>query len=134
MELFFSHPDFKTAIIVISVFTILRAISYDYCKQTFGMMALKGFDGVQREIQSTLKKLQKNTSIVLVVYFYYMQVQRFIFHGKWETLSNMKNKEVLESPILNSQQRHDYLNRIKIPYKKFGDGTGSIFLCLSLRF
>ena len=111
------YPNFSTEVIVIAVFTILRAISYDYCKQTIGMMALKGFDGVQREMQSTLEKLQKNTSSVLVVYFYYMQVQRFIFQGKWETLSNMKNREFLELSILSSEQRQEYLNKVKFLIK-----------------
>ena len=111
------YPHFRTVIIVIAVLIILRAISYDYCKQTIGMMALKGFDGVQREMQSTLEKLQKNTSSVLVVYFYYMQVQRFIFQGKWETLSNMKNRKTFESPILTSEQRHEYLNKVRLLIK-----------------
>ena len=111
------YPDFSTEIIVIAVFTILRAISYDYCKQTIGMMALKGFDGVQMEIQSTFKKLQKNTSNVLVLYFYYMQVQRLIFQGKWETLGNMKNREILELSILNSEQRKEYLSKVRLLVK-----------------
>ena len=111
------YPDFSTAVIVIAVFTILRAISYDYCKQTMGLMALRGFDGVEREIQSTFEKLQKNTSGVLFVYFYYMQAQRLIFQGKWETLGDMKNREVLESPILNSEQRQEYLNKVRFLIK-----------------
>ena len=111
------YPNFSTEVIVIAVFTILKAISYDYCKQTIGMMALKGFDGVQMEIQSTFKKLQKNTSNVLVLYFYYMQVQRLIFQGKWETLGNMKNREVLEPSILNSGQRKEYLNKVRFLVK-----------------
>ena len=111
------YPDFTTEVIVIAVFTILRAISYDYCKQTIGMMALKGFDGVQMEIQSTFEKLQKKTSNVLVLYFYYMQVQRLIFQGKWETLRNMKNREVLEPFILNSEQRKEYLSKVRFLVK-----------------
>jgi len=111
------YPNSSTEVIAIAVFTILRAISYDYCKQTIGMMALKGFDGVQMEIQSTCKKLQKKTSNILVLYFYYMQVQRLIFQGKWETLRNMKNREVLEPSILNSEQRKEYLSRVRFLVK-----------------
>ena len=85
--------------------------------RTIGMMALKGFDGVQMEIQSTCKKLQKQTSNILVLYFYYMQVQRLIFQGKWETLRNMKNREVLEPSILNSGQRKEYLNKVRFLVK-----------------
>ena len=86
------YPDFQSALIAIAVFTILRAISYDYCKQTFGMMVLKGFDGMDREIQSTVGKIVQKSSAVLVVYFYYMQVQQLIFRGKWATLSELRNK------------------------------------------
>ena len=111
------YPNFSTEVIVIAVFTILRAVSYDYCKQTMGMMALKGFDGVQMEIQNTFEKLQKKTSNILVLYFYYMQVQRLIFQGKWETLRNMKNREVLEPSILNSGQRKEYLNKVRFLVK-----------------
>ena len=111
------YPNFSTEVIAIAVFTILRAISYDYCKQTIGMMALKGFDGVQMEIQNTFEKLQKKTSNILVLYFYYMQVQRLIFQGKWETLGNMKNREVLEPSILNSGQRKEYLNKVRFLVK-----------------
>ena len=111
------YPNFSTEVIVIAVFTILRAVSYDYCKQTMGMMALKGFDGVQMEIQNTFEKLQKKTSNILVLYFYYMQVQRLIFQGKWETLGNMKNREVLEPSILNSGQRKEYLNKVRFLVK-----------------
>ena len=111
------YPNSSTEVIAIAVFTILRAISYDYCKQTIGMMALKGFDGVQMEIQSTCEKLQKKTSNILVLYFYYMQVQRLIFQGKWETLGNMKNREVLEPSILNSGQRKEYLNKVRFLVK-----------------
>ena len=111
------YPNFSTEVIVIAVFTILRAVSYDYCKQTMGMMALKGFDGVQMEIQNTFEKLQKKTSNILVLYFYYMQVQRLIFQGKWETLRNIKNREVLKPSILNSQQRKEYLNKVRFLVK-----------------
>ena len=111
------YPNFSTEVIVIAVFTILRAVSYDYCKQTMGMMALKGFDGVQMEIQNTFEKLQKKTSNILVLYFYYMQVQRLIFQGKWETLRNIKNREVLKPSILNSQERKEYLNKVRFLVK-----------------
>ena len=111
------YPNFSSEVIVIAVFTILRAISYDYCKQTIGMMALKGFDGVQMEIQSTCKKLQKKTSNILVLYFYYMQVQRLIFQGKWEVLGNMKNRETLEPSILNLELRKEYLGKVRFLVK-----------------
>jgi phosphatidylglycerophosphate synthase len=106
------YPDFQSALIAIAVFTILRAISYDYCKQTFGMMVLKGYDGMDREIQSTVGKIVQKSSAVLVVYFYYMQVQQLIFRGKWATLPELRNKEHVDKAILDLDQRQQYFKKI----------------------
>ena len=106
------YPDFQSALIVIAVFTILRAISYDYCKQTFGTMVLKGFDGMDREIQSTVGKIGQKSSAVLVVYFYYMQVQQLIFRGKWTTLRGIGNKGHVANAILDLNQRQQYFKKV----------------------
>jgi phosphatidylglycerophosphate synthase len=106
------YPDFQSALIVIAVFTILRAISYDYCKQTFGTMVLKGFDGMDREIQSTVGKIGQKSSRVLVVYFYYMQVQQLIFRGKWATLPELRNKGYVANAILDLDQRQQYFKKV----------------------
>jgi phosphatidylglycerophosphate synthase len=106
------YPDFQSALIVIAVFTILRAISYDYCKQTFGTMVLKGFDGMDREIQSTVRKIDQKSSVVLVVYFYYMQVQQLIFRGKWATLPEIRKKGRLANAILDLDQRQQYFKKV----------------------
>ena len=106
------YPEFRISLIVIAAFTILRAISYDYCKQTFGMMVLKGFDGVQREIQNTFEKIQQTPSVVLIVYFYYMQIQQLIFRGKWKTLKGMRNQEATVSTKLDLNQRQKYFDRV----------------------
>lgn len=111
------YPDFQSALIVIAVFTVLRAISYDYCKQTFGMMVLKGFDGMDREIQSTVGKIVQKSSAVLVVYFYYMQVQQLIFRGKWATLPKLRNKEHVAKAILDLDQRQQYFKKISVLLK-----------------
>ena len=95
-----------------AVFTILRAISYDYCKQTFGTMVLKGFDGIDREIQSTVGKIGQKYSGVLVVYFYYMQVQQLIFRGKWVTLGEIRNKGYVTNAILDLDKRQQYLKKV----------------------
>ncbi|MDC0946277.1 CDP-alcohol phosphatidyltransferase family protein [Nitrospinaceae bacterium] len=111
------YPDFQSALIVIAVFTVLRAISYDYCKQTFGMMVLKGFDGMDREIQSTVRKMVQKSSAVWVVYFYYMQVQQLIFRGKWATLSELRNKGHVANAILDLDQRQQYFKKVSVLLK-----------------
>jgi len=107
------YPEFRPALIVIAVFTILRAISYDYCKQTFGTMVLQGFDGMDREIQSTVEKIQQKTSAVLVVYFYYLQTQQFFYRCKCTTLSGFQNQQAFSNTVLNSEQRQEYFIKVK---------------------
>jgi phosphatidylglycerophosphate synthase len=106
------YPDFQSALIAIAVFTILRAISYDYCKQTLGTMVLKGFDGMDREIQSTVGKIDQKSSGVLIVYFYYMQVQQLIFRGKWATLPELRKKGHVTNAILDLDQRQQYFKKV----------------------
>ena len=111
------YSEFRPALIVIAVFTILRAISYDYCKQSLGTMVLQGFDGMDRERQNTIKKIRKNFSNVLIVYFYYMQAQQLIFRGKWETLGEFRNKENTANAILSTDQRQQYFEKVSILLK-----------------
>ena len=113
LGIIFGYPDFQTALIIIAVFTILRAISYDYCKQTFGTVMLKGYDGMEREIQNTLEKIRHKPSMILVFYFYYMQTQQIIFRGQWNTLGSMKNLRKIDSKILDPDQRQEYFNKLK---------------------
>ena len=109
----FGYPDFQTALIIIAVFTILRAISYDYCKQTFGTMVLKGYDGLERDIQTTFEKICHKSSMILVLYFYYMQAQQMIFRGQWNTIGKLKNLREIDSKILNPDQRQEYFNKLR---------------------
>ena len=76
------------------------------------MMVLKGFDEVQREIQNTFEKIQQTPSVVLKVYFYYMQVQQLIFCGKWKTLNGMRNQEAVVSAKLDLNQRQEYFDKV----------------------
>ena len=72
-------PEYSQVLKVIAGLIILRAISYDYCKQSLATLILKGYDGMEREIQDTCQKLRVKNSWVLVVYFYYLQAQQFFF-------------------------------------------------------
>jgi phosphatidylglycerophosphate synthase len=107
------YPEYRSALIVIAVFTIIRAISYDYCKQTFGTMVLQGFDGMDREIQSTVEKIQKKPSAVLVVYFYYLQAQQLFYRCKCTTLSGFQNRQAFSNTILNAEQRQEYFKKVR---------------------
>ncbi len=113
LGIIFGYPDFQTALIIIAVFTILRAVSYDYCKQTLGTMVLKGYDGMERDIQTTFEKIRHKPSMILVLYFYYMQAQQMIFRGRWNTLGNLKNLKKIDNKILDPNQRQEYFNRLR---------------------
>ena len=113
LGIIFGYPDFQTALIIIAVFTILRAISYDYCKQTFGTIVLKGYDGMEKDIQTTFEKIHHKSSMILILYFYYMQAQQMIFRGQWNTLGNLKNLREIDSKILDPDQRLEYFNKLK---------------------
>jgi hypothetical protein len=113
LGIIFGYPNFKTALIIIAIFTILRAISYDYCKQTFGTIVLKGYDGMEKDIQTTFEKIHHKSSMVLVLYFYYMQTQQMIFSGQWNTLGSMKNLREIDRKILTPDQRQEYFNKLR---------------------
>ncbi len=68
-------------LVIFGSITILRGIAYDYCKLTFITLIQKGYDGSDKEILDTYLKISKKTSILLKIYFYYLQFLRFIFIG-----------------------------------------------------
>ena len=98
------------ALIAIGVLTILRAISYDYCKLTMITMIQTGYDGNQKEILDTYLKISKNSSTILKAYFYYLQFQRFIFCGRFSNLNRFdkNNDSIYKYSILTSDQRESY--------------------------
>lgn len=107
-------PEHAQALKVIAVLIIVRAISYDYCKQTLVTLLLQGYDGVEREIQSTRQKIQAKMSWVLVLYFYYMQAQQLFFRGQWSFLRNGEAEGQDLQPDLTFEQRQASYEKIKI--------------------
>jgi len=98
------------ALALFGVITILRAIAYDYCKLTMITMIQKGFDGNFQEILNTYSKISDNASILLKVYFYYLQLQRLLFRGCFTSLSEFvgSGKEGYKGDIMSSSERKDY--------------------------
>jgi phosphatidylglycerophosphate synthase len=95
--------------------TILRGIAYDYCKLTFITMIQKGYDGSDKEILDTYIKILKKPSILLKVYFYYLQVQRFIFNGYFTSLdsfSTIVDGKIDNDSILSFEQREEYRKEV----------------------
>ena len=108
------YPQHALVLKIIAGMVILRAISYDYCKQSLVPLLIYGYDGVEKEIQSTSQKIQKKMSWVLVVYFYYMQVQQFFFRGQWDSLSQMETGSRPPKADLTFEQRKACFEKIKI--------------------
>ena len=106
-------PGYAQTLKIIAGLVILRAISYDYCKQSFATLIVQGYDGVEREIQSTCKKLESQSSWVLALYFYYMQVQQLFFRGQWRFLRQMKTPSYNMEPDLTLEQRQACYEKIK---------------------
>ena len=68
-------------------------------------MILKGYDGMEREIQDTCQKLRIQKSWVLVLYFYYLQAQQLFFRGKWNFLRQIKTRDRDIQSDLTFEQR-----------------------------
>ena len=107
-------PEYGQTLKIIAGLIILRAISYDYCKQSLGTLLLHGYDGMEREIQSTRQKIQTKMSWVLVLYFYYMQTQQLFFRGQWNFLGHVETEDRDPKPDLTFEQRKACYEKIKI--------------------
>ena len=103
------------ALILFGVVTILRGIAYDYCKLTFITIIQKGYDGSDKEILDTYLKISKKNSILLKLYFYYLQVQRFIFNGYFNSLdsfSTIVNDGLDNDLILSFEKKKEYREKV----------------------
>ena len=106
-------PEYGQVLKIISGLIILKAISYDYCKQSLSTLILKGYDGMEREIQDTFQKLRTQKSWVLVLYFYYLQAQQLFFRGKWNFLRQIKTRDRDIQSDLTFEQRKACYEKIK---------------------
>ena len=106
-------PEYGQVLKIITGLIILKAISYDYCKQSLSTLILKGYDGMEREIQDTCQKLRIQKSWVLVLYFYYLQAQQLFFRGKWNFLRQIKTGDRNIQPDLTFEQRKACYEKIK---------------------
>lgn len=100
------------ALSVIGIVTILKAISYDYFKLNMNTLIQQGYDGSQQEIYDTYQKIRGNSSFILKLYFYYLQIQQTMFGGRWCTLDRFEEKTgpPPDEHLLNQEQREQYRN------------------------
>lgn len=98
------------SLVVFGLITIFRGIAYDYCKLTMITTIQKGYDGSIKEILDTHSKISKNNSTLLKIYFYYLQLQRLIFCGRFTNLDKFMEgeKKNHKDYLLSSSERQDY--------------------------
>lgn len=103
------------ALTAITIITILKAILFDYCKLMLTSMVQEGYDGSKKDILKTYQKIKQNPSGLQKVYFYYLQFQQLIFHGKWASLREYALQAEQESgeTVLTEEQRKGYYQRIR---------------------
>jgi len=102
-------------LVLFGLITILRAIAYDYCKITMVTMIQKGSDGNSQEILDTYSKISDNDSILLKVYFYYLQLQRLMFCGCFTSLGAFVGsaKEDYKDDLMPSSERKEYQQKAR---------------------
>ena len=104
------------SLLVITGFVILRAIGYDYCKQSLTGRIRQGIDESARDILDTFVKFQSTGSKTAVLYYYYLQVQQWIFHGRWCSLKQMKEKHetsAIEKIDWSEEQRDRHYQKFR---------------------
>ena len=108
------YPELEQVLKAIAALIILRAISYDYCKQSLVPLLTNGDDGLEGEIQSTCQKIRGEMSWVLVLYFYYMQIQQLFFKGEWTFLRHIKIGDPELKQELTVEQRMGCHQKMKV--------------------
>ena len=112
--LIIGYPEYEQVLKAIAGLIILRAISYDYCKQSLVPLLSHGYDGMEREIQSTCQKIKDKMSWVLVLYFYYMQMQQLFFQGQWKFLRHINIGDPDLKQGLTVEQRRGCHEKMKV--------------------
>ncbi|MFQ5450619.1 MAG: CDP-alcohol phosphatidyltransferase family protein [Nitrospinaceae bacterium] len=99
----------------LTVLTILKAIAYDYCKQTLTSIIQQGNDATLEDIRKAYRNFKKTGSRISVLYFYYLQTQRLIFQGRWDSLAGFdEEREAAAAKALSTgKQRTLYLHNIQ---------------------
>jgi phosphatidylglycerophosphate synthase len=111
----FAFKSQINALIIITVMTVLKAIAFDYLKLSISTVILEGIDGSKRDIQKAFQNQENKPSLLLTIYFYYLQFQQLIFQGQWVSLKEYsKIAHAYSSETkLTEEQRKNYYKKIK---------------------
>lgn len=108
-------PEHSLALKAITIFSILKAISFDYCKQYFTAKAQEGSDGSRIEILNAYTRWKRKQLPILKIYFYYLQFQQWIFHGRSSSLRDYdeEKERIAAHTALSEFQRKDFFERAR---------------------
>jgi len=133
--LMIGFPDTIPWLAALAVLIFLRGISYDYYKEKTNTLINKGYDGSLRDIHTTFKKIQTQPSMIQKIYFYYLQIQQWLFNGQWTSLMSYEKKDVPDfskNPWTKTEreeyrQRHQFL---MVVWKWNGPDLAFFIICL----
>lgn len=103
-------PDSQGALIFMALLIFLRGVTFDYFKESMMNRIKHGYDGPQRDIHKTYEKMTRSPSLILKVYFYYLQFQQWLFRGTWtspDRYPSTREGRTAEDPW-PEQQRWNY--------------------------
>jgi phosphatidylglycerophosphate synthase len=86
--LMIGFPDSRSALLVLAFLIFLRGITFDYFKENMMSRIKHGYDGSQRDIEKTYEKISASPSMTLKIYYYYLQLQQFLFKGHWTSFNS----------------------------------------------
>ena len=101
-------PDFRGELLIMAFLIFLRGATFDYFKENMMSRIKHGYDGSQRDIQSTYEKLSTSPSFLYKVYFYYLQLQQLLFKGHWTTFKNYTSDRSAADSVWPEEQRLKY--------------------------
>jgi phosphatidylglycerophosphate synthase len=101
-------PDSRGELLILALLIFLRGVTFDYFKENMISRINHGYDGSQRDIQTTYDKLSASSSSTLKIYFYYLQLQQLLFKGHWTSLKNYASDQSAADPVWSEEQRLRY--------------------------
>ena len=104
-------PDFKGELLILAFLIFLRGVTFDYFKENMTNRINHGYDGSQREIQKAYEKFAQSPSLILRIYFYYLQIQQLLFKGHWTSLKNYSSNQTTVHSVWPEEQRLHYYQK-----------------------
>jgi len=103
-------PDSRGELLILAFFIFLRGVTFDYFKEDMMSRINHGYDGSQRDIQKTYEKLSVAPSLILKIYFYYLQIQQLLFRGRWTSFKGYTSNRSAADSVWPEERRLSYFH------------------------